>query len=129
MKMTAEEIVKIYKSDPSRETMQQLAIDNDCTMKDIGEFLKAAATAKKTEEIMQDAEKPAEAPAEEKKKPGRPKGSANKEKTVKPKELPEYVRATLEARLQSLNENRQILLTSLERVNREAEEITNFLYE
>ena len=129
MKMTAEEIVKIYKSDPSRETMQQLAIDNDCTMKDIGEFLKAAATSKKTEEIMQDAVKTAEAPAEEKKKPGRPKGSANREKTVKPKELPEYVRATLEARLNALNENRQILLTSLERVNREAEEITNFLYE
>lgn len=128
MKMTAEEIVKIYKSDPSKETMQQLAIDNDCTMKDIGEFLKAAATAKKTEEIMQNPIT-AEAPAEEKKKPGRPKGSTNREKTVKPKELPEYVRATLEARLQSLNENRQILLTSLERVNREAEEITNFLYE
>ena len=125
MKMTAEEIVKIYKSDPSKETMQQLAIDNDCTIKDIGEFLKAAAAAKKTEEIMQ----AAEAPAEEKKKPGRPKGSTNREKSVKPKELPEYVKATLEARLQSLNENRQILLTSLERVNREAEEITNFLYE
>lgn len=125
MKMTAEEIVKIYKSDPSKETMQQLAIDNDCTLKDIGEFLKAAATAKKTEEIMQDAE----APAEEKKKPGRPKGSTNREKSVKPKELPEYVRATLEARLNALIENRQILLTSLERVNREAEEITNFLYE
>lgn len=125
MKMTAEEIVKIYKSDPSKETMQQLAIDNDCTLKDIGEFLKAAATAKKTEEIMQDAG----APAEEKKKPGRPKGSTNREKSVKPKELPEYVRATLEARLNALIENRQILLTSLERVNREAEEITNFLYE
>lgn len=121
MKMTAEEIVKIYKSDPSKETMQQLAIDNDCTLKDIGEFLKAAATAKKTEEIMQDAE----APAEEKKGPGRPK----KTKEPKPKELPEYVKATLEARLNALNENRQILLTSLERVNREAEEITNFLYE
>lgn len=120
MKMTAEEIVKIYKSDPSRETMQQLAIDNDCTMKDIGEFLKAAATAK-TEEIQQAAEKP----AEEKKGPGRPK----KTKEPKPKELPEYVRATLEARLKALNENRQILMTSLERVNREAEEITNFLYE
>lgn len=120
MKMTAEEIVKIYKSDPSRETMQQLAIDNDCTMKDIGEFLKAAAAAK-TEEIQQAAEKP----AEEKKGPGRPK----KTKEPKPKELPEYVRATLEARLNALNENRQILMTSLERVNREAEEITNFLYE
>lgn len=119
MKMTAEEIVKIYKSDPSRETMQQLAIDNDCTMREIGEFLKAAA--KKTEEIQQDAEKP----AEEKKGPGRPK----KTKEPKPKELPEYVKATLEARLNALNENRQILLTSLERVNREAEEITNFLYE
>lgn len=124
MKMTAEEIVKIYKSDPSKETMQQLAIDNDCTLKDIGEFLKAAAAAK-TEETQQ----AAEAPAEEKKKPGRPKGSTNREKSVKPKELPEYVRATLEARLNALIENRQILLTSLERVNREAEEITNFLYE
>ena len=124
MKMTAEEIVKIYKSDPSKETMQQLAIDNNCTLKDIGEFLKAAAAAK-TEEIQKAAEKP----AEEKKGPGRPKGSANKEKPVKPKELPEYVKANLEARLNSLNDNRQILLTSLERVNREAEEITNFLYE
>lgn len=56
MKMTAEEIVKIYKSDPSKETMQQLAIDNDCTLKDIGEFLKAAAAAK-TEEIQKAAEK------------------------------------------------------------------------
>lgn len=118
MKMTAEEIVKIYKSDPSRETMQQLAIDNDCTIKDIGEFLKAAAT-----------QKPAEAPEREKKKAGRPKGSSNKEKSKKPKELPEYVKAALEARLQTLNENRQILLTSLERVNTEAEEITSFLYD
>ena len=114
MKMTAEEIVKIYKSDPSKETMQQLAIDNDCTLKDIGEFLKEAAAAK-TEKTQQAAEKP----AEEKKGPGRPK---------KTKE-PEYVKATLEARLKTLNENRQILLTSLERVNREAEEITKFLYE
>lgn len=119
MKMTAEDIVKVYKNNPTKETMEQLALANDCTIADIGHYLKEEATKKEAKTSF----------TEEKKKPGRPKGSANKEKTVKPKELPEYVRATLEARLQSLNENRQILLNSLERVNKEAEELTSFLYE
>lgn len=119
MKMTAEEIVKVYKNNPTGETMKQLAIANNCTIADIGHYLKEEAAKKEVEASS----------AEEKKKPGRPKGSANKEKTVKPKALPEYVKATLEARLADLNQNRQILQDSLERVNREAEEITNFLYE
>lgn len=46
MKMTAEEIVKRYKADPTRETMLQLAHENDCTIKEIGEFLKDAAARK-----------------------------------------------------------------------------------
>ena len=119
MKMTAEDIVKVYNNNPCRKTMEQLALANNCTIADIGHYLKEEAAKKEAETSS----------TEEKKKPGRPKGSANKEKTMKPKELPEYVRATLEARLQSLNENRQILLNSLERVNKEAEELTNFLYE
>ena len=71
MKMTAEEILASFKSDSSRENMQRLADENGCTMKEIGQFLKDAATPKK--------------------KPGRPKGSkalksSSRENTLKDKE-------------------------------------------
>lgn len=66
MKETAEQIVKRYKADPSRENMQQIALDNDCTMQEIGEFLKDAATPKK--------------------KPGRPKSKEASERKKIPSE-------------------------------------------
>lgn len=43
MKMTAEEIVKAYNADRSRENMQRIADENGCTLHEIGEFLKDAA--------------------------------------------------------------------------------------
>ena len=61
MKMTAEEIVEMYNKDRTRETMQKIAELNGCTIKEVGEFLKNAATVKK--------------------KPGRPKGAKNQKKT------------------------------------------------
>jgi len=54
MKMTAEEILEMYNANRSRETMQKIAELNDCTIKDVGEFLKNAAS-------------------QPKRKPGRPK--------------------------------------------------------
>lgn len=43
MKMTAEEILEMYNADRSRETMEIIAAMNDCTIKEVGEFLKKAA--------------------------------------------------------------------------------------
>lgn len=76
MKMTAEEIVKAYNSDRSRENMQHIADENGCTIHEIGEFLKNAA------------DNP------QKKRPGRPKklkadGTLkDKTKNVRPKVKP-----------------------------------------
>lgn len=117
MKMTAEEILKIYKSDPTKETMKQLALDNECTIADIGLFLKEAADKQKAE---------ADKTETAKRKPGRPPKA---EKLLKPKELPEPVRATLESRIAVLDQNKQILLTSLEKVENEARVLRGFLYE
>ncbi len=47
MKDSIEQIVARYKADPSRENMKRIADDNGCTMKEIGEFLKDAATPRK----------------------------------------------------------------------------------
>ena len=55
MKMTAQEILDMYNQNRTRETMEKIAQLNDCTIKEVGEFLKDAA---------------AQPP---KKKPGRPK--------------------------------------------------------
>ena len=54
MKMTAQEILDMYNQNRSRETMEKIAALNDCTIKEVGEFLKNAAS-------------------QPKKKPGRPK--------------------------------------------------------
>ena len=54
MKMTAEEILEMFNANRSRETMQKIAELNDCTIKEVGEFLKNAAS-------------------QPKRKPGRPK--------------------------------------------------------
>lgn len=54
MKMSAREIFSEYNKDRSRENMQRIADMNGCTLHEVGEFLKNAATP-------------------EKKKPGRPK--------------------------------------------------------
>lgn len=43
MKMSAEEIVKAYNADRSRENMQRIADENGCTLHEIGEFLKDSA--------------------------------------------------------------------------------------
>ena len=56
MKMTAEEIVEMYNKNPTRETMEQIAARNECSIQEIGEFLKNTAKEQ-----------------EERKKPGRPK--------------------------------------------------------
>lgn len=117
MKMTAEEITKAYKSDPTKETMRQLALDNECSIADIGLFLKEAADKQKAETAKTETAK---------KKPGRP---AKAEKLLKPKELPEPVRAALESRIAVLDQNKQILLTSLEKVEDEARVLRGFLYE
>lgn len=55
MKMTAEEIVKLYNANPCHETMEKIAKANECSIHDVGAFLKSVA----------------ETP--EKRKPGRPK--------------------------------------------------------
>lgn len=47
MKMTAEEIVEMYDKDRTRDCMQRIADLNDCTIKEVGEFLKNAAQPKK----------------------------------------------------------------------------------
>lgn len=47
MKMTAQEIVEMYNQNRSRETMQKIAEINGCTIKEVGEFLKEAATPKR----------------------------------------------------------------------------------
>ena len=61
MKMTADEIFAMYDKNRSRETMQKIADLNDCTIKEVGEFLKDVANRPK-------------------RKPGRPK----KEKAEEP---------------------------------------------
>lgn len=43
MKWSAERIVKEYKKDISRANMERIAKENDCTLKEIGEFLQQAA--------------------------------------------------------------------------------------
>lgn len=53
MKMSAEEIVIMYNQDRSRKTMERIAEINGCSIREVGEFLKAAA-------------------GKNKKKPGRP---------------------------------------------------------
>ena len=47
MKDSIEQIVARYKADPSSENMRQIAIDNGCTMHEIGQMLKDAAAPKK----------------------------------------------------------------------------------
>lgn len=47
MKMSAEEIVKAYNEDRSRANMQRIAEKNDCTIHEVGEFLKNAAKTPK----------------------------------------------------------------------------------
>lgn len=140
MKMTAEEIVKIYKADPSRETMLQLARDNECTLKDIGEFLKDAATPKK--------------------KPGRPKGSGRGKKTPKnevcdttkkdknkkvvlkvdsatqemraeetsKKEIPEEIKTILLDRYNILEARAETHMIALRAINEEQKAISSFLW-
>lgn len=139
MKMTAEEIAKRYKEDPSRDNMQQLAKENGCSLQEVGQFLKDAAEK------------------ENKRKPGRPKkdpqsgkkphGGALKIDTEKKlsikseldsakmsaekepkKEIPEAVRRTLMNRLELLAEKQRGLIASLEAVNEEREEISRFLW-
>lgn len=48
MKDSIEQIMERYKADPSSENMRQIAIDNGCTMHEIGQMLKAAASKKKS---------------------------------------------------------------------------------
>lgn len=43
MRMTAEEIVKVYNENPTRETMERIAEKNECSIQEIGEFLKNTA--------------------------------------------------------------------------------------
>lgn len=66
MKDTVEQIVEKYIANPSRENMHQIAEYNDCTIKEIGQHLKEAATPGG-------------------RKPGRPKGrkSSSTEPTIK----------------------------------------------
>lgn len=47
MKMSAEEIVRAYNEDRSRANMQRIAEKNDCTIHEVGEFLKNAAKTPK----------------------------------------------------------------------------------
>lgn len=47
MKDSIEQIVAKYKADPSKENLRQIAIDNGCTMHEIGQMLKDAAAPKK----------------------------------------------------------------------------------
>lgn len=134
MKMTAEEIVKIYKADPSRETMLQLARDNECTLKDIGEFLKDAATPKK--------------------KPGRPrkkpknevcdttKKDKNKKVVLKvdsatqemraeetsKKEIPEEIKTILLDRYNILEARAETHMIALRAINEEQKAISSFLW-
>lgn len=65
MKMSVEEILALYNENRSRETMELIARANDCTIKDVGEFLKAAA-----------------ANQEPKKKPGRPKKDSTQNRNL-----------------------------------------------
>lgn len=70
MKMSAEEILALYNENRSRETMEVIARANDCTIKDVGEFLKAAANQ------------------EPKKKPGRPKKDSTQDRNLTSEEKP-----------------------------------------
>lgn len=49
MKMEADEIVALYKANPTRETMQKIAKANDCTIHEVGEFLRDCAN--KSQEV------------------------------------------------------------------------------
>lgn len=146
MKMTAEEIVKSFKEDSSRENMQRLADENECSLHDIGEFLKEEA-AKNT-------------PAADKKKAGWPKGKkrgpkpqkvSEKETTLNntnekveikvesreaemrdekefKKDIPEAVKRILITRLNILNEKQKVHIEALDEISAEREEIARFLW-
>lgn len=47
MNWTAEEIVKSYNTDPSKANMLRIAKENNCTLEEIGQFLKNAAVKRK----------------------------------------------------------------------------------
>lgn len=146
MKMTAEEILKSYNADPSRENMIQLAHDNECTLQEIGQFLKDAAAEN---------ERPEEKP--KKKKGGWPKGQPRKRKNVteaeapkkdnadevmikneekeektgseeiQKRDIPKVIYDILMARLNLLRDKRRFLIDSLDEINDEEDEITRFL--
>lgn len=138
MKMTAEEIVKVYKADPRRETMLQLAHENECTMHEIGEFLKNAAAEQKPA----DDKKPARSP-KSRKKSGTKATKKDKEKKVilkvepapqqmpenesKKERLPKIIQDILYKRLELIREKRRYLIDSLDEINDEEDEITRFL--
>lgn len=140
--MTAEEIVKAYKADPSRENMLQLAHDNECTLHEMGEFLKQAATPEKPAE-----KKKAGRPPKNKKMTGTEATKKDKEKKVmlkmepapeemregelKEKEtkniIPPVIQSILFTRLECIREKRRILIESLDAINDEEDEIMKFL--
>lgn len=131
MKMTAEEILEAYNRDISHANMQRIADENGCTIKEIGEFLKAAAAEP------------------QKKKPGRPKGRKNtqtdatkkdvsKQTCNKVEPLPDELRAkkylippVIESiSLEKIDEYRRLAKIHLDEAKRlelEANELQDFL--
>ncbi len=47
MNWTAAEIVEAYQKDPSKANMVRIARENNCTLEEIGNFLKNAAVKRK----------------------------------------------------------------------------------
>lgn len=130
MKWTAEEILKAYKSDPSKENMERIAEENGCSVKEVGQFLKEAAEK------------------QPKKKPGRPPKNKNlttsdstiindsKKLTIKvesqPDEvqgyfIPESVKIFTENKIDELYRLADIMDEKAAEKRKEAEELRKFL--
>lgn len=128
MKMTAEEIVSMYNQDKSRSNMRKIAELNGCTIHEVGEFLKNAASQPT------------------KRKPGRPKSSSTrktkkdtKSKTrnkveplpdeLRPKTyiIPPLVESLTKSKIEELRRRSEYFENEAKRLGLEADELQDFL--
>ena len=128
MKMTAEEILAMYNEDRSRENMKKIADLNNCTMHEVGEFLKAAADTPK------------------KRKPGRPKKPGSKstknnkmdnsrkkveplpeEKRPKTYLIPEIVETMAKEKIEEFRRKAEFFRTKAQEEDLRADELQDFL--
>ena len=128
MKWSAERIVEEYKKDISRANMERIAQENDCTLKEIGEFLQQAAL----EPLKRRPERPKKQKADKTKKDENQKVRLKVEPVEENKRphtylIPTTIESMAKAKIEELRRRVEFFKTKAQEAELEADELQDFL--